>query len=137
MLSHKEMKWLRDFVESFNKEAVQVDNLDVIIAIKALAVGITCKPLYDSLTLLPPSTFPELMARALQHIRLKESTIADDNKPDRRKPTTPLPKGLEKEERSYDQRGKEYEFEPWRRDGDESRIDRSPRRHKFRVNPYP
>ena len=80
-------------MKRFNKEVVQVDDLDVIITIKALAVGTTCKPLYDSLTLLPPSTFLELMVRASQHILLEESMIVDGNKPDRRKPTANLPEG--------------------------------------------
>ena len=61
---------MRSYISHFNKEVMQIENLNHIEALTTLQHGTRYAKLIDSLYLDPPKTFTELMNRAQKYIRL-------------------------------------------------------------------
>ncbi|XP_050211938.1 uncharacterized protein LOC126662094 [Mercurialis annua] len=64
---------LKNFVERFNKEAVQIEHLNHDTAIEAMKMGTRFERLRDKILMKKPSTFQELMAIAHKYVELDEA----------------------------------------------------------------
>ncbi|WCJ30858.1 hypothetical protein M5689_012381 [Euphorbia peplus] len=65
---------LRDYLNRFQLLALQVKDLNVEVAINALALNTTCKEVKSKLIRKPPRKFEELMAIGQSHVRLDDNT---------------------------------------------------------------
>ncbi|XP_050222521.1 uncharacterized protein LOC126672612 [Mercurialis annua] len=64
---------LKNFVERFNKEAVQIENLNHDTAIEAMKIGTRFEELRDKILMKKPTTFQDLMLIAHKYVELDEA----------------------------------------------------------------
>ncbi|WCJ39833.1 hypothetical protein M5689_020789 [Euphorbia peplus] len=77
-LKKRSTKSLRDYLNCFQLLASQVKDLNVEVAINALALSTTCKEVKSKLMQKPPRKFEELIAIGQSHVRLDNSTRPPD-----------------------------------------------------------
>lgn len=83
LLNIKQSRWesLWDYMARFNKEALQVDDLDERMIVAALMAGLAPSKLLFSLSKNPPTRMADLMIKAQQHMNV-EDTLSTRRKRD-------------------------------------------------------
>ncbi|XP_050229128.1 uncharacterized protein LOC126678270 [Mercurialis annua] len=110
---------LKNFVVIFNKEAVQIENLNHDTAIEAMKIGTRFKELRDNILMKKPTTFQDLMLIAHKYVELDEARRTLTKQSEITKQDNSKYRGTKEEERPRTQRfgglSRPYDFTPLNR----------------------
>ncbi|XP_050222519.1 uncharacterized protein LOC126672609 [Mercurialis annua] len=111
-----EQETLKNFVERFNKEAVQIENLNHDTAIEAMKMGTKFEELRDKILMKKPTTFQDLMLIAHKYVELDEARRTLTKQHEHTKQDNSRYRGKKEEERPRTQRygagHRPYDFTP-------------------------
>ncbi|XP_050233160.1 uncharacterized protein LOC126681656 [Mercurialis annua] len=99
-----EQETLKNFVERFNKEAVQIENLNHDTAIEAMKMGTKFEELRDKILMKKPTTFQDLMLIAHKYVELDEARRTLTKQHEHTKQDSSRYRGKKEEERPRTQR---------------------------------
>ncbi|XP_050207596.1 uncharacterized protein LOC126657019 [Mercurialis annua] len=112
---HGEGETLKNFVERFNKEAVQIEHLNHDTAIEAMKMGTRFERLRDKILMKKPSTFQELMAIAHKYVELDEARRTLTKQYEEDKPERYRSRGGDDRTQRFGRGNKPFDFTPLNR----------------------
>ncbi|XP_050217585.1 uncharacterized protein LOC126668425 [Mercurialis annua] len=107
-----ESETLKNFVDRFNKEAVQIEHLNHDTAIEAMKMGTRYERLRDKILMKKPSTFQELMAIAHKYVELDEARRTLTKQYEEDKPEKYRSRGGDDRTQRFGRGNKPFDFTP-------------------------
>ncbi|XP_050217640.1 uncharacterized protein LOC126668492 [Mercurialis annua] len=103
---------LKNFVERFNKEVVQIEHLNHDTAIESMKIGTRFKRLRDKILMKKPPTFQELMTITHKYVELDEARRMLTRQYEEEKPEKYQNRGGDNRTQRYGRGKKPFDFTP-------------------------